>query len=272
MIIEGRRYEGIEAFKARGAEDYMIAVSPAEFNGRGTVRLILCPLGQGVTHDDIRAEYESGTVGRIPFCNTYASASYLLESCYPVSWAKIPEAWRTRILYELIYYDLVHPFGRLSTQELYELRHEASRQSFRVDALNHWLLRANWYLLGVDEKGLKYELDYEHAKRIFLAVKGIQLPLDVKQRQIEKANANFIAATKGVEIAKLSVNNQLEQLRDLTYNNEKVAIDFLHQHTEDPVVKETALQALLSVLIGFVQFPKELTPAGNGDELPASTG
>jgi hypothetical protein len=102
-----------------------------------------------------------------------------------------------------------------------------------------------------------------------MAVKGILLPVEVKQCQFEKANQNFIQATKGIEIAKMSVNNQIEQLRDLAYNNEKIALDFLRRRTEHEVVKKAAEEAFLSVLIGFFQYPKELTSVGNGDELPA---
>jgi hypothetical protein len=269
MIIEGRRYQGFEMHKERGANYYFIAFPDPEWRGDHYEYTIVCPLGSKVTAEDIQAEYASGTLGRIPFCTTRASSRYLQESCYPVSWAKTPEYWRARILYELMYYDIVHPGGSAVAEARFRDMSREAMHAFRLEALNLWLLRANWFLTGYDQAGIKYEIDYEHAKRIFMAVKGILLPVEVKQCQFEKANQNFIQATKGIEIAKMSVNNQIEQLRDLAYNNEKIALDFLRRRTEHEVVKKAAEEAFLSVLIGFFQYPKELTSVGNGDELPA---
>jgi hypothetical protein len=83
MIIDRKRYKGLQTYKEKGKDSYLLIDQNNNwFDSQG----ILTFGGKGSVID-----LEISSIGDIS-----PSGSYLVQDCYPVSWAKVPERWQNK--------------------------------------------------------------------------------------------------------------------------------------------------------------------------------
>ena len=86
MIIDKKRYKGIQIYKEKGKDSYLL-IDMNNFIFRNN-QIIYFGKGPIALDNDINS------IGDIS-----PSSSYLDQNCYPVSWAKLPDSWQKKYRY-----------------------------------------------------------------------------------------------------------------------------------------------------------------------------
>lgn len=81
MIIDKKRHAGLQAYKVKKNDDYLIVDRNSYFFGTDGVMFSAIATVNG--------DINSG------LCGTNISNEYLVKDCHPVSWKKIPDKWKS---------------------------------------------------------------------------------------------------------------------------------------------------------------------------------
>jgi hypothetical protein len=116
MIINGKRYQGIQVFKKKGLDVYVMTVDIERYHGSGFMMrpYWITPFWSDVTTSDLKAQWAARFFSELISSTHFdIGEGERLEGqsdyCYPVAWSQIPTEWKKLFRDGLHFLDISTP-------------------------------------------------------------------------------------------------------------------------------------------------------------------